>query len=49
MDNLNLNMIINKKKVKKQIIKEILELIEEYKIDIDVTNLNSNTIIENFY
>lgn len=50
MNNLQLNMIINKKKAKKksQLIREIQELIESHKVNINIEGLNCDTVLDTF-
>ena len=51
MDSLHLNMLINKKKEtckNKEIIKSILNILEQNKVNIDITNINFDTILDEF-
>lgn len=51
MDTLHLNMIINKKKgnnKNKDIIKNIIDILEENKVNVDITNISFDKILDDF-
>lgn len=51
MDTLHLNMIINKKKgnnKNKDIIKSIIDILEENKVNVDITNISFDKILDDF-
>ena len=51
MDTLHLNMIINKKKnnnKNKNIIKSIIDILEENKVTVDITNISFDKILDDF-